>query len=43
MEIELGSKGKENELKGEGMGLIDIPVHNGGGKNTILKPYQLGD
>lgn len=43
MEIELGRRGKENELKGAGMGLIDIPVHNGGGKITIIKPYQLGE
>lgn len=39
MEIEWGREGKKNELKVESLGLIDIPVHNGGGKNTILRPY----
>lgn len=39
----MGGKGKENELKGEGLGLIDIPIDNGEERTQFSNFTNLGN
>lgn len=39
----MGGEGKKNELKGESLGMIDIPIHNGEEKTPFPNLTNLGN